>query len=336
MRYPARPMQASPSLGPLRFERFALEKPWGGRALERLLGLKLPGNGPVGETWEISDRAGHNSVVAFGAERGTALRDILRLHGEELLGRSRPSPDGSFPLLVKYLDAREALSVQVHPHERTRIAHEEKKSECWYVLEAAPGARLWLGLVPGTTRETLAASAGSARITEHVLEWPVHSGDFVHVPAGTVHAIGAGIALVEIQENADVTHRFYDWERVGSDGKARALQIADALRATRFDAPHPLGPRPASWHELRPGLRHAELCRGEEFTIELLETADEAEIETHSRVLVAVVLEGSGRLHTEHQDCELERGQTWLVPAATGRARFEARGNLKLLLARAT
>jgi mannose-6-phosphate isomerase len=328
-------MQAPPSLEPLRFERIALEKIWGGRALERVLGLELSGSGPVGETWEISDRAEHNSVVAFGPQRGTALRDLMRLHGEELLGRSRPSSDGSFPLLVKFLDASQPLSLQVHPHERTRIAHEEKKSECWYVLEAAPGARIWLGLVPGTQRATLAACAASAAITEHVLEWPVHTGDFVHVPAGTVHAIGGGIALVEIQENADVTHRLYDWDRKGSDGRLRPLQVADALRATRYDAPQPDGPRPAAWHELRPGLRHAELCRCEEFTVELVDAADAVELESHGRALVAVVLRGDGRLQTEHQDCALATGHVWLVPAATGRARFEAHAPLRLLLARA-
>jgi mannose-6-phosphate isomerase len=329
-------MQAMPTLGPLRFERICLEKLWGGRSLERVLGLRLSGSGPVGETWEIADRAEHNSVVASGPERGTALRDLVRLHGEELLGRSHLSPDGSFPLLVKYLDAEQALSLQVHPHERTRIANEEKKSECWYVLAAAPGARIWLGLVPGTTRETLAACAGSAALTRHVLEWPVHTGDFVHVPAGTVHAIGAGVTLVEIQENADVTHRLYDWDRKGPDGRARPLQLADALRATRYDAPRPLGPRPASWHELRPGLRHAELCRCEEFTVELVETRDAVELETHGRALVVVVLAGAGRLATEQQDCVIETGHTWLVPAAAGRARFEAQKELTLLLARPT
>jgi len=327
-------MPAPPSLEPLRFERIALEKPWGGRALERVLGLKLPGSGPVGETWEISDRAAHNSVVAFGPQRGTALRDLVRLHAEELLGRSRPSQDGSFPLLVKYLDARESLSLQVHPHERTRIANEEKKSECWYILEAAPGARIWLGLAPGATREMLAACGASAALTEHVLEWPVHSGDFVLVPAGTVHAIGGGITMVEIQENADITHRFYDWDRKGSDGRPRPLQVADALRATRYDAPTPDGPRPAPWHELQPGLRHAELCRSEEFTVELVEAAEAVTLETHGRALVAVVLAGAGRLKTEHQDGALEQGQTWLIPAATGRAHFEAQRPLRLLLAR--
>ena len=328
-------MQAAPTLGPLRFERIPLEKLWGGRDLERVLGLVLPGSGPVGETWEISDRAEHNSVVAFGPERGTALRDLIRLHGEELLGGSRPAPDGSFPLLVKFLDARQALSVQVHPHERTRVANEEKKSECWYVLDAEPGARVWLGLVPGTTREALAASAGSAAITRHVLEWPVHAGDFVLVPAGTVHAIGGGITLVEIQENADITHRLYDWGRTGADGRARPLQVADALRATRYDAPAPDGPRPAAWHELRPGLRHAELCRGADFTVELVDAADTVELETHGRALVVVVLAGDGRLKTLRQDCVAVRGQTWLVPAATGRALFEANRPLRLLLARA-
>ena len=335
MRYPARPMQPTPSLEPLRFERHVLEKLWGGRALERVLGLRLPGSAAVGETWEISDRAEHNSVVASGPERGTALRDLVRLHGEELLGRSRPSQDGSFPLLVKFLDASQPLSLQVHPHERTRVAHEEKKSECWYVLEAAPGAKIWLGLVPGTTRAELEASAGSAAITRHMLEWPIHTGDFVLVPAGTVHAIGGGITLVEIQENADITHRLYDWDRKGADGRARPLQIADALRATRYDIPPPEGPRPTAWHELQPGLRHAELGRCEEFAVEIVECAGECEVETHARALVAVVLAGAGRLHTEHQDCEVERGHVWLVPAATGRARFEAREPLKLLLARA-
>lgn len=328
-------MQAPPSLEPLRFERRVLEKLWGGRSLERVLGLPLPGSGPVGETWEICDRAEHNSVVSFGPQRGTVLRDLVRLHGEELLGRSRPSPDGSFPLLVKFLDASQPLSLQVHPHERTRLANEEKKSECWYVLDAAPGARIWLGLVPGTTRAALADAAGSAAITQHVLEWPVHTGDFVLVPAGTVHAIGGGITLVEIQENADVTHRLYDWDRQGPDGRARPLQVADALRAARYDVPPPDGPRPTAWHELRKGLRHAELGRCEEFAVEIVESTGEFELETQGRALVAVVLAGTGRLHSEHQDCAAATGQVWLVPAATGRARFEALEPLRLLLARA-
>ncbi|MBK7644561.1 MAG: class I mannose-6-phosphate isomerase [Planctomycetes bacterium] len=323
------------TLGPLRFERIVLEKIWGGRELERVLGLELPGSGAVGETWEISDRADHNSLVASGPERGTSLADLVRLHGEELLGGSRLSADGSFPLLVKFLDASQPLSLQVHPHERTRVANEEKKSECWYILDARPDARIWLGLVPGATREKLAAAPGAEALNEFVLEWPVHAGDFVHVPAGTVHAIGGGITLVEIQENADITHRLHDWGRTGTDGKPRPLQVADALRAARYDAPVPAGPRPASWHELRPGLRHAELCRSAEFSVELVESSVEFQLDTQSHALVVIVLNGAGRMHTEHQDCTIARGETWLVPAACGSFHIESRSPLTLLLARA-
>ncbi len=322
-------------LEPLRFERIVLEKLWGGRALERVLGLELPGSGPVGETWEISDRPDHNSVVAQGGERGTRLRDLVRLHGEDLLGRSRPAPDGSFPLLVKFLDASEPLSLQVHPHARTRRANEETKSECWYILDARPGARIWLDLVPGVTRTQLQAHAARASITSLVREWPVHAGDFVHVPAGTVHALGGGITLVEIQENADVTHRLYDWDRCAADGKPRALQVEDALRATRYDAPPLEGPRTPGLQELRAGLRHAELCKSEEFAVELFESSVPFELDTQGRAEVLVVLAGSGRIQSEHSDRQLARGESWLVPAAIGRHRIETREPLRLLLARA-
>lgn len=322
-------------LEPLRFERILLPKVWGGRALERVLGIALPAAERVGETWEISDRPGHNSVVAQGAERGTNLRDLMRLHGEDLLGSSRPAADGAFPLLIKFLDASEPLSLQVHPHARTCRAGEQQKNECWYVLDAQPGARIWLDLVPGTTRETLAAHAARASITDLVRQWPVHAGDFVLVPAGTVHALGGGITLVEIQENADVTHRLYDWDRPGSDGKPRALQVEDALRSVRYDAAPAEGPRTPALREIAPGLRQAELCRTHEFAVELWESSGALEFDSAGRAEVLIVLEGAGRIQSEHCDRELARGESWLVPAALGRHRIQSTRPLKLLLVKA-
>lgn len=334
MRYPLTPrMPASALQTPLRFERLCLEKVWGGRALASVLGIALPGQGPIGETWEVSDRREHISRVASGQFKGTTLRDLMRDHRAALLGESRSAADGSFPLLIKLLDAREALSIQVHPHALTRKAGEETKTESWYILAATPEAKLYFGLRPGVTREQLAAHAGRRSILDCVGEHSVRAGDFVFVPAGTVHAIGGGITLIEIQENADTTYRLYDWDRPGLDGRPRALQIEDSLRVTRFGIEPPRGPFQPLPREIAPGHRMQALCHEPEFAVELHEL-HAARMAIHEpRAQILILLEGELTLEHTIGAESLRRGDVLVVPAACNRPELTTRTHARCLRA---
>lgn len=202
-----------------------LPKPWGGRRMETVLGRVLPGGAssaePIGESWEVHDRAGASSVVRNGRLAGRALHEI-----RAAAGIARP-----YPLLVKILDATERLSLQVHPDAAaaSRIGGgAEAKTECWFVLDAAPGARVWRGLRDGITRASFEEALREGRVEECLHSFEVKRGDTVFVPAGTVHTIGAGVLLAEVQQNSDTTFRLHDW------GRPRELHVAEAMESIRF------------------------------------------------------------------------------------------------------
>jgi mannose-6-phosphate isomerase len=202
-------------LPPLKLEPRYLGKPWGGRRLESVLGRKLPATGPVGESWEVYDRDGASSVVSEGPYAG---RTLASLRGD------RP-----FPLLVKILDARETLSVQVHPDaDAAARLSGEPKSECWFVLHAEPGAKVWRGLRDGCTRKDVEDALAANDVERCLHSFAVKPGDTVFVPAGTVHTIGAGVLLAEVQQNSDTTYRLHDF------GRGRPLQVREALESLRF------------------------------------------------------------------------------------------------------
>lgn len=309
-------------LPPVRFQRRPLEKVWGGRRLERVPGIALPPTRPIGESWELSDRDEEPSVVAEGPLAGTKLRDLVQRRRTELLGRARTTPGGRFPLLVKYLDTSQPLSIQVHPRESDPRTGEEAKTEAWFFLHAEPESRVWLGLAPGATREAFTAAAGSRAIVPLVREWPVRAGDVAFVRGGTVHAIGAGVTVLEVQENSNTTHRLYDWDRVGLDGKPRSIHVEPALRATDFEAVHE-GPKPPTWRDVDGG-RRASLAACPLFTLELAEVANAQDDDTHDLAVAWAVVRGRGRLVTAAGAHELRPGDVWLVPACTGRHRIEA------------
>jgi mannose-6-phosphate isomerase len=312
---------------PLRFERIALEKVWGGRRLETVLGIELPGSGPIGETWELADRSDHNSVVAEGRYRGKSLAELMRDHGDAILGRARAARDGRFPLLIKFLDAREHLSVQVHPRTGPQAQGEEQKTESWLFLAAEPDGKIWLGLDPRVGRGALAGLAGKREIVASLHEWPARPGEFAFVPGGTVHAIGAGVTLLEVQENSDTTHRLYDWDRMGLDGKPRAMHVDEALRCVDYGNDHQ-GPIKPSFAETAAGARRAKLCDASAFALELLEIERSIEADTDELAHVYIVLAGRGSLrYGEHGSrVSLKPGDTWLVPASLGVHQLESAG----------
>lgn len=225
-------------LPPLIFNPLYRQYLWGGRRFASLLGRQLEATGPYAESWELVDRPDDQSVVRAGPLTNHTLGELVREHREELLGPGIGS--GPFPLLFKFLDAHRVLSVQVHPDDAAaaRLTPPDRgKTEAWYVVEAEPGSKMYAGLKPEVSRDDLAAAI-AAGCCEDVLHTIVPSvGDCIFIPAGTVHAIGAGLVIAEIQQSSDVTFRLFDWNRIGADGKPRPLHVDEGVAATACGGP---------------------------------------------------------------------------------------------------
>ena len=224
------------------------ERVWGGRALEAALGRTLPDTRPIGESWEIVDRPEAQSVVANGKHAGRTLRQVITKHGAVIMGPNWPV-EKPFPMLVKWLDCRERLSLQVHPP--ASVAGDlkgEPKTENWYIAATGPGAQLIVGLKRGVTQEQFEQAVSSATVETCVHRFPVAAGDSILVHSGQVHAIDAGNLILEIQQNSDTTYRVYDWGRVGLDGKPRQMHIEQSLRSIDWKdfEPKPVRAAPTS------------------------------------------------------------------------------------------
>jgi mannose-6-phosphate isomerase len=224
---------------PLLFTPLCMERVWGGHRIARELGRCPPTPALIGESWELVDRPDAQSVVAQGPHAGRTLNELWTRHRAEIFGSQAPATP-RFPLLAKILDARETLSVQVHPP--ARIAAElggEPKTEMWYLLDATPDAAVYAGFRAGVERAQFeqALADGSVESTLHRI--PVRKGDAIFIPSGRCHAIGGGCLIVEIQQNSDTTYRVFDWNRAGLDGKPRPLHIRESLASIDFSDHEP-------------------------------------------------------------------------------------------------
>ena len=222
-------------MNPLIFSPLYMERIWGGRALERLPGRHLPEGRPIGESWEIVDREEAQSVVAEGPLQGKSLHELWAEHREEIFGRRYLQAGDRFPLLCKLLDARDRLSVQVHPP--AEIAPQlggEPKTEMWYFLACDPGSTIYAGLAAGITRDSFEKSLADGTVESSLHKLPTQQGDSIFIPSGRLHAIGAGNLIVEIQQNSDTTYRVFDWNRAGLDGKPRELHVKESLASIDF------------------------------------------------------------------------------------------------------
>lgn len=206
---------------------------WGGRKLETLLGRKLPGPGPWGESWEVSDRPAEQSVVSSGEWAGNSLHDLWTMRREEIFGGNLQSE--RFPLLMKILDSRDDLSIQVHPPSQVAsLLGGSPKTEMWYIARALPGSKLYVGLKEGVTRGQFEKAIGSGSVETIVHSVEPRAGQSIFIPSGRLHAIGAGMLIYEIQQNSDTTYRVFDWNRVGLDGRARDLHVRESLASIDF------------------------------------------------------------------------------------------------------
>jgi mannose-6-phosphate isomerase len=302
-------------LYPLVFKPILKERVWGGRTLERLYGKPLPGQGPIGESWEISDRPGDSSVVLNGPLAGRDLRWLMENHGPELLGFS-PQAHGRFPLLVKILDAREKLSLQVHPPAAKAAAlGGEPKTEMWYIADAAPGAELYVGLQRGVSMAEFTRKVAEGTVADCFHRVPVRAGDAMFLPSGRVHALGAGLVIFEIQQNSDTTFRVFDWNRVGLDGRPRQLHISESLASIDFGD---FEPGLVQGTAVTQGaLQVKQLVSDPLFQVDLCQTETGATAGfVPGRMEIIGVLHGRLRVWDGQLELNLTPGQFCLVPAA--------------------
>ena len=227
----------SDSYSPILFEPLPMERIWGGRRFETLLGKSIPQGIPIGELWEMVDRPEAQSVVHNGPLKGKTLNDLWVNHRAEVFGKNHlHNPTPRFPLLIKLLDARKRLSVQVHPP-ASRAAEQggEAKTECWYFLHAADGASIYAGLKKGVTHASFEAALNNGSVEETLHHVPARTGESIFIPSGRLHAIGEGLVIVEVQQNSDTTYRVFDWNRKGLDDKPRELHIAESMASIDFE-----------------------------------------------------------------------------------------------------
>lgn len=306
---------------PLRFAPRPHVKVWGGSTLAEFVGLTSEFDGPVGEVWALVDRQDESTVVSSGAYEGRSLRGLMLSERPALLGASDPSLDDTFPLLIKLLEAEQDLSVQVHPDAQaaqTLGGGAEPKDEFWYILSAEPDARVFLGLLEGVEHAEFAAEACGTNVVGLLASYPVRAGDSIFVPAGTVHSIGAGIRLVEVQENSNTTYRLYDWGRTGLDGKPRECQLTEALASINYGEQPP--PPQQVELEYDGANGRALLCDSRTFAVERLVIHEPLQHDTAGRAWAYVVLAGKGELTASEVEGSwpLQAGDTWLCPASLG------------------
>lgn len=302
---------------PIHFKPVYQSYLWGGRNLAAMYSRQdVPEAGPVAESWEVSDRHDGMSLVANGARAGQTLSELMARDRKGILGTSRAG--AAFPLLIKILDARETLSIQVHPDDAAASRGiGEAKSEAWYALAASPDACVYRGFRPGLSEQEARASLTNGRMVESLVRTPVQRGDFIYVPGGTVHAIGAGCLFLEVQQNSNTTYRLFDWNRTGPDGKARALHLEEGSRVIHWQ------PAPAVDTKAREGAFVTPY-----FSVAPVRLDDQPRALTDPAGGFTVVFVESGAAVVDFPGGRYEAtaGTSWLLPAALSSCTATAQG----------
>ena len=289
---------------------------WGGDRIPRHFGRALP-PGIYAESWEVSDRPEGMSVVSEGPFVGRTLAELVRTHGEDLLGRGVAAD--RFPLLVKLIDAKQALSVQVHPNDASAAQFGgEAKTEMWYVLAADPGAFVYCGFKPGVDEAALRVALKAGGVEDLLKRIPVAAGDAVFMPGGCVHAIGAGCLLYECQQNSNTTYRLYDFGRLGPDGKPRALHIEESIKVIDWN-PAGAGLAPSRVVASMPGGVIRSVVASPYFSVERLDLSGTVTLPPRGAFTALFVAHGELTVRAGGAAMRLHSGETGLIPAAVGR-----------------
>jgi mannose-6-phosphate isomerase len=311
-------------LYPLRFEPIYQYRLWGGRRLADLLGTPLPGDGPIGEAWALSDRDDHPSCVADGSLKGQTIGHVLEQFPAQVMGKFE-GRFRRFPLLLKFLDVSEMLSVQVHPTNSGAA-----KTEAWVVLEAGTKSRIYAGLKPGTTAEVLRHALKEGTLPDHLACFHPKAGDAVFNPAGMVHSLGGGVVVFEVQQNSDTTFRLYDWNHIeAKTGQPRPLQVEQALACINF-GPCAGGLVAPVVEETSPVSRE-KLFECEYFRLWRVRGESWFAVGAASVPSVLVCIDGKGQLDHGGATYEIGKGDVFLLPAALGECTFQPRGPVTAL-----
>ena len=318
-------------LDPLRFEPIYQYRVWGGRRLAELLPTPLPGDGPIGEAWLLSDRDDHPSTVADGPLRGSTIRQLLERWPDQMLGKLA-GRFKRFPVLLKFLDAQEPLSVQVHPKDGLRAyipAGEKGKTEAWVVLKVDPVGRIHAGLKPGTTRAVVEQAVADQTVATLLPSFTPKVGDAVLLRAGTVHSLG-GLVVFEVQENSDVTFRLHDWDRVDpKTGKLRPLQVREAIACIDYSQ-GVVGPvEPVT--EADSPVRRERLFECAHFRVWRHRGDVPFPVGAAGQPRVLVCIDGTGQLGHDGTDTAVGIGTVLLLPAAMGECVCRPNGVMTLL-----
>ncbi len=320
---------------PLRFRPLLKRIRWGGTRLGHVLHKPIGPERDYAESWEVCDHGADQSVVDGGDWDGLTLRQLITHHGLELCGPGRRLKQ--FPLLVKFLDATDRLSVQVHPNDvqaRFFTPDENGKTEAWIILDAQPESVIYAGLKRGIDQFRLERHLANGTVEQCLHSYSVRAGDCVFIPAGTVHAIGEGILLAEVQQSSDLTFRLHDWGRLGNDGKPRPLHIEESLVCIDFDRGPvaPVVPRPLTSSSPKSiGTTSEELVANEFFVLHRHTMHGQTWFRSDNRFHVVLVLGGEGVLSCHDVEHPLTVGTTLLMPAAGPASRIVAFDELKLL-----
>ena len=328
------------TLCPLKFKPLLLEKMWGGRKLQAVLNKPLPEGKNIGESWELYDfppgvieksKQWTSAAVAEGPLAGKTLHELVQQFGRQLYGGvSLIGHQGQFPLLLKFLDARQDLSIQVHPDPAYCSLHPGAylKSECWYIVQADPGARIYKGLVKGVSRDAFMEALAKRTVEQVLNAIPVEAGQCFYLPAGTVHAVGAGVLAAEVQTPSDTTFRVYDFNRIDpATGRRRQLHLTEALSCIDFSG----HPAPAESHPEVDGVKR--LVTTEYFLLDQVRLPAGAEKSLPGGEPIAwMVLDGAGQVSGEGAEPTVFRkGDTLLLPAGVKNPAMKATNECLLL-----
>lgn len=332
---------AKKEIYPLKFHEIFKEKIWGGRRLESCLGKSIPKNKLIGESWEIADHRKDISIVKNGMLKGENLKKLIKNFKKEIIGKDvKLSRGGRFPLLFKYIDASQKLSIQVHPDDEYAYLNERDetgKTEAWYVVWAKPGAQLVCGLKEDVNRNILKEAIKSKKIEDYLNYITINKGDLIFLPPCTVHTIMGDVILAEIQQNSDLTYRIYDWGRIDKYGKSRELHIDKALDVIDFSFIRNYKIEPLSININGNIINYFIVC--EKFAIELCEIIGVYELNCDgSKFYILSVLEGNGEIFYEEEfasrlgsinTVNIKKGETVLLPASLGKTVIKTDNTLR-------
>ncbi|SEF55756.1 mannose-6-phosphate isomerase [Caloramator fervidus] len=314
-------------LYPLFFKPVYKETIWGGQNLRKILNRDLPFE-KTAESWEVCCHKNGMSIIENGVLKGKTLREVIDLYKQDLIGYKTLEYD-RFPILIKYIDANDKLSVQVHPDDDYALKNEGDfgKTEMWYVLDAKKDAKLIYGVKKGVTKEEFKKALQEKRLEDCLNYVSVKKGDIIFIPAGTVHAILDGIVIAEIQQNSDTTYRVYDWNRVDKTGKPRELHIEKALDVIDFSMN---GSVTFSNPVKMNGYCVANISRCKYFNVDEISVEYEYKDKTNGQTFfIYMCIEGNGKLIYKNGAYEIEMGKTFMLPAKE--EQFSIHGRLKLL-----